>query len=353
MDLSDFADAFLADGTSYYLPASGHAASDLTAIVAHEDHAHPLIANLFWLSFTQLDDYADVLKAAGLRQQNPDRQELIVRHGPAVPFARYDLVVLDPEYDGGEPLTTRVRASDRDLKGAAERLWGSLEGRVSFEGGQASPTLISHVVGEVSLNENFDVLIARSPSMMPTAIAPTPAWSVEGPDDELASVGVAAFDSEERRGVTSANHAFAATTVSVLVDGQPGEIRRRDQISDSCFIEVPTMVQPSRRAATGALRGMSPREAEVATFEGVGSGPGPTETVVSGWDKGIPFHIEPWNRLRVLTPPITNQADSGAALLNKDGHVLGFAFDRTGFGEQPEFSSWIWAEFVYNAHGLH
>ena len=35
------------------------------------------------------------------------------------------------------------------------------------------------------------------------------------------------------------------------------------------------------------------------------------------------------------------------------GQVIGFAFDRTGYGASIEYSSWIWAEFVYTAHGLH
>jgi len=33
-------------------------------------------------------------------------------------------------------------------------------------------------------------------------------------------------------------------------------------------------------------------------------------------------------------------------------NVLGFSFFRTGFGEEVEFSAWIWAESVYEALDL-
>ena len=63
-------------------------------------------------------------------------------------------------------------------------------------------------------------------------------------------------------------------------------------------------------------------------------------------------HVLPNSQLKVLTRADTNPGDSGAALLDSQDQVLGFAFYRTGLGAPIEFSAWIWAETVFNAHGL-
>ena len=230
--------------------------------------------------------------------------------------------------------------------------WDQVGLELAFEGGRASSRLIGEVVGEVAERERFNVLIARPPDVVPTASAPMPAWEVVPQPGEgaRATVGITATDAAGRQGVTSADHAFDGSAVNVNVAGLAGVICSRHPVSDSCFIEVPDLSEPPARSARGPLAGLSPREGENVSFHGVASGE--RATVVTGWDKGIPFEIQPWNRLRVLTAAITNPGDSGAALLNIDSDVVGFAFDRTGYASDIEYSAWIWAEFVYKAHGL-
>jgi S1-C subfamily serine protease len=85
------------------------------------------------------------------------------------------------------------------------------------------------------------------------------------------------------------------------------------------------------------------------TFHGITSGF--KQTIITGWSPDIPF-VLPYSQLKVLTAPETNPGDSGAALIDRDGKVTGFSFFRTAINQQPEYSSWIWADSVYKAHNL-
>jgi hypothetical protein len=103
------------------------------------------------------------------------------------------------------------------------------------------------------------------------------------------------------------------------------------------------------RGAKGPLSGMSPRVMEVVEFDGIRSGK--TTTTVTGWDPTI-LTVESYIQNKIVTEPVTMPGDSGAALIDGDGHVLGFAFYTTGMNARPQHSAWIWAESVYRAHGL-
>jgi hypothetical protein len=95
--------------------------------------------------------------------------------------------------------------------------------------------------------------------------------------------------------------------------------------------------------------GVSPRANERASFEGKASGP--RVATIVGWDLSIFSNVRS-NQRKVLTNPSTEPGDSGAALVDTVDNIIGFSFFRTGIGEQIEFSAWIWADSVYQAHGL-
>ena len=60
---------------------------------------------------------------------------------------------------------------------------------------------------------------------------------------------------------------------------------------------------------------------------------------------------QPEEMCRVYTEPDTAHGDSGAALIDEDGYIVGFAHSLSRYGP-PKFSTWVWAEQVYMAHKL-
>jgi len=55
---------------------------------------------------------------------------------------------------------------------------------------------------------------------------------------------------------------------------------------------------------------------------------------------------------RVYTEADTAKGDSGAALIDEDDHIVGFAYGRSPIDSPAQYSSWVWAEQVYMAHDL-
>jgi len=49
---------------------------------------------------------------------------------------------------------------------------------------------------------------------------------------------------------------------------------------------------------------------------------------------------------------VTSQGDSGAALVDLNGYILGFAYSRSAPNAPFAYSSWIWADAVYQKLGL-
>jgi hypothetical protein len=192
--------------------------------------------------------------------------------------------------------------------------------------------------------------VSTSVPLMPTGVSPRLGGSTAG------TVGVIATDTYGRMGVTTSLHVLteAGLTVipdvtSVWVNGVEGVVRSVDSFSDSCFVEIdPSVCAAGPRGNYGPLSGKSPRQHEHMTYEGMSSR---GEAVVASWSSDIPFVFRE-NQLKVLTDPVTDTGDSGAALYDSEDRVVGFSFYRTGIGDVPEFSAWIWADSVYSVHGL-
>jgi hypothetical protein len=117
-----------------------------------------------------------------------------------------------------------------------------------------------------------------------------------------------------------------------------------DAVTDSVFATFDRTITNFEAANFQIMAGICPRGYEDVHFYGASSGI--QSTKVNSWSLDLPF-VEKYNQLKVFTPPVTNPGDSGSALINDEGQVLGFAFYRTGIGQIPEFSAWIWAESVF------
>ena len=58
------------------------------------------------------------------------------------------------------------------------------------------------------------------------------------------------------------------------------------------------------------------------------------------------------NQQKVITNPSSQPGDSGAALIDSNKNVIGFATYRTGVNAVIPFSVWVWAEEIYYHHKL-
>ena len=135
----------------------------------------------------------------------------------------------------------------------------------------------------------------------------------------------------------------------VYIDGNLGTILYGDKVSDGCFIEVPQLA-PAVQQVGGPLLGLTPRRGEQCDFERIASGR--ITTIITAWDHRIPWMKHPLLQLTVDTDPDTLPGDSGSALIDNNRCIVGFAFLRSGISNRWGFSSWIWAESVWDALGL-
>jgi hypothetical protein len=349
VDLDVLADSYLGQGNNSFLPDSGPVSNRLLLDIGHEDHVAPLVASVFWAAFVFAPTFSGFLLELGLNPEDRDRRLVVVQHGEYL--GRYDLFILDRARRMTGPSVARIQPDSEALAAG----WRSLLefSRRSPKERYGSLTLadLEQVAVESSSSPDFGVLVAGLPEVISTtATRPAPAWTVTSGTGEIASVGIIGTDLQGRSGVTSANHAIAAGDDQVTVNGIPGTVVSRDLVTDSCFIKVGPIQATGCNQVSGPLAGVSPRVGEDVTFDGVRSGH--VMTRVRGFDPGIPWISQPWVQLSVTTKPVTVPGDSGAALVNGDGNVIGFASYRTGFQEEVEFSAWIWAESVFRAHGL-
>jgi hypothetical protein len=62
--------------------------------------------------------------------------------------------------------------------------------------------------------------------------------------------------------------------------------------------------------------------------------------------------LDPNLQLTVRTDDVTIGGDSGAALIDSDDYILGFAYSRSAVSAPAAYSSWIWADAVFHQLGL-
>jgi hypothetical protein len=230
---------------------------------------------------------------------------------------------------------------------------GSVEELLDSFDEERAPELLGLIAG------NMDALLVPQPRVVATAVPATPIGVRPcQASRETATVGVVAMTREGISGATTALHALeeaagvpaAPGQTACTIAGVPCTVISCDTVSDSCFVEL----DPSAWAGLGMepaipLSGLTPRLPEPVSAYGLTT---PSmQGNVTGWDPAVPI-LFPRAQLKVYTTPMTAPGDSGAALLDSTGHVLGFAFYRTGIGEPIEYSAWVWADSVYQAHHL-
>jgi len=262
------------------------------------------------------------------------------------------LLILDPAVSSvsqSRRLTDEFRLDPQALSIALERI----RPRIQEVAGAAVAAAFKELGPEAAMELMFisqpEVVVTRRPKMVPLC-APSPHLAVHR-GQELSSAGIFCRDSENTLGVTACYHGTGPIGTAVTVAGVPSAVKHADPVQDIVFIPLaPGYALPAVYASRGVRRRPAPSEAEPVTFDGAGTRSKAT-THVKSHDAGI-LRSRKTLQLKVQTPADTNTGDSGSALVDQDDRVVAFGFERTGFGEFPELTDWIWAANALSALGL-
>jgi len=358
-------------GTQRYF---GTATADrLYKMIRSESFTEPTLATLFWQIAARSRGMSRAMSSAGVEVSK--NVELFVTRGG---LNRFDVVAFDHNRPpSAAPAVGFFEASRQELDDAwskwrkdveEARIWqaksrdaqsSELDAGVEFEERPGPPWSAAEILDSVDRNfahevakrGEFRVIVIGAPETLLTAALPAPAMAIcESPSGPTSgTAGLIARDESGTVGLTCALHALVNATPGALVQCGPqrGILRSVDAVSDSAFIEVDGLVSQPRNVR-GVLSGVSPRQGP-AHFEGITSGR--TDTMVTSWSPDL-LLVQPYNQVKVLTKPSTAPGDSGCALVDDEGYVLGFSFYRTGLNEAIEYSAWIWADSVMKAHRL-
>jgi len=352
-DLSDLAEQFFGQESATDLSDVGPYAQMLRETVTHSEwRTRPYVASVFWQAFLFTPTWRSFLER--IRHDQPSlsiRLLQVVPHGkPHFGPGRFDLLVLaDGLAEQDLYIRADATASDQDLKeGSRNFLQAIVREGVRFE----TFDKIDH--GSLAIEalhaQPFGILVMPAPSMVPTAGVPTEPIRVHDRGKGLQStVGVCCVNRNGQLGVTASGHAVSSSIGSAAdVGGVRARVASHHLLSDSAFIEV-ALPSTHRHQAVHYLTNLVPRQHEPVAFVGCHSGSCIGQ--VTGWSPQLPA-VTGNSQLVVTTGPISAVGDSGAALRDGEGTVLGFCHEVSGFGAVNPYSSWIWAESVFRAHGL-
>ncbi len=354
------------------LADSGRASLAIARTIGDAGRAEQVLASVFWWCYVRTGPFEDLIRRSipgafmdrDTRSANPirgrDVQLMVVAHDVAT---RYDLLVLGPAgtpsaaFSVSDLEQNLLRGSGSEIRSIARRNDELLQRRLALAGVNVHITAIADAVFEMSVRWPFGIVVGAQPEAILTSamtvksfIAPSPALSVTVPREPemLATAGLIGGDHEGRVLVLTARHAVADPD-QVRVAHWDARVRSSDEVTDSCVLEVSCAAGEWRGAGLAGLRKIAPVQHHEATFDGAASQH--RETMIRSYDLSI---LDPDQYLasKVYTDPDTVPGDSGAALIDSDDCVVGFAVSRTAFGAPLEFSSWVWACQVLARHGL-
>lgn len=262
------------------------------------------------------------------------------------------LLVLDPNVSSvsaSRRATEEVRLESDRIIAAFERLRPFISDIVGTQAGDAFQGMAAENALEVLWISRPEVVVTRRPRMEPLC-APTPHLAVLR-GNESSSVGVLCTAPDGVQGVTACYHGTGGPGTAVTVAGVAGTVWLADPVQDLVF--VPSSHRsplPPMHGRRGVRHRPAPSEAEPVRFDGAGTGQ-LTTTHIKSHDAGI-LRIRRTLQLKVQTPAHTNFGDSGSALVDDNDQIVAFGFERTGLGEAPQLTDWIWAENALAALGL-
>ena len=343
-------DQLLGSDAGRPLAEAGPACARVVEALATPEAGQSFLAGVFWWLFTHSEAYKYSKKS--LRASRRARP-IVVSHAGGT---RFDLLLLDPRRRRRMAALPpeRVQAFRRfrfsDLH--VQRL-DNLIRRSHLDRSLESDTL-ARSAQELAASSTFGVAIVNAPREVPTC-ALSPAVSLQSAsNDPVATLGSFLTNVEEAAVdtclATTANHALDRRSRTLTIDGAALEVVRRHNRSDSCLVRVHRSLLDGRQQSglAGPLHS-TPSLYSYATFDGAASGV--TRTRITSFDTAI-VDPQPDEMCRVYTAADTARGDSGAALIDENDFIVGFAWRRSRYDARVQFSSWVWAEQVYLAHRL-
>ena len=391
MKINDFISDFLGTPTPADDIWDKHRLDQVSASLGRNSHASPMLATTTWqtlIASPELSEklYPEQLKGASTSALNGTEVE---RYILCLGNNQFCLLVFDPNLTTDEPIqldasqhlskasiqtgfenwqtkiAKALRLDESKVVRSIPRLGRSRHGMgmplKSDRTRQLPKSMLKTVdFGLVSSGiqkSEWPIVVCKPPKRHMTCFHPENAHQVVWEGGNSASMaGVYAYNEAGQFGATVCLHSFPdpamiAKGAKVTIKGIPGKIHSIHQISDSCFVAMDADEQQIQDLldAKGPLRGMTPRELEHCTY--INRQGDLTDTQVIGWSEDLTY-TQSFNQVKVLTTAITNPGDSGSALLDREDNVLGFSFYRTEINAVKEFSAWIWADSVFQAHHL-
>jgi hypothetical protein len=344
--LSQWMDSNVPPSPGVMLDSVGPTALYVREILQSEQHTSTLVANTFWQSYVESAGFSRDLIKIGIQPSSVRKHEiLVVAHGSH----RCSLLLSDESLTVGEVRSFVVAPNRNELATgwmvAARSRSALAQQLVALTEFPTLPFLAPlQVLPEAVNAQSFSVVVAAPMEEEITSV-PSPYVPVQCvPHDSTA--GAYVQDGMHRVGVTAAEHAVPVGS-AVTVDGLRGIVLCRDVLTDSCFIHVPMLVTRCK-TSHGPLR-LAPRQHEPVTFEGAATPAGVTNIVA--WNYELPY-LDPNLQQTVRTDLVTSQRDSGAALMDRSDYIVGFAHSRSAANAVAAYSSWIWADAVFQRHAL-
>lgn len=338
--LDEWISGFVPSVSGPGLDSVGPATRMLRDTIRSERRTAATVACAFWQSYVHSGALASALQARNLDPALIFKNEiLVITHGAE----QFTLLLIHPALKPGEVLNFLATAPRRSL----ENGWAILSekrGTRDFKIlGEVPPAILELAGIEANSAREFSVVVTGPVSEESTSLVSPPLQvSAQG---VMSTAGAWVQDGAHRIGVTAAYHAVQKGT-AVMVGGSIATYLAGDALTDSCFLEVPHVPAYSN-ISHGPLK-VAPRSNEIVNFCGcVSSG----NARVVAFNYELPY-IDPNLQQTVRTEQVTSQGDSGAALVDLNGYVLGFAHSRSSPNAPFAYSSWIWADAVYQKHCL-
>jgi hypothetical protein len=343
-------DELLGSNPGRRLAEAGPASARVAEVIASRETGQSFLAGVFWWLFTQSDAYKDVARRLGASRR---ARPIVIYHADGT---RLDLLLLDPRRRKRRA-ATQLNGNDTLASLASsvlprERL-SSLLQRTGLSD-SLEPEMLLDSAQELAAFSAFGAAIVNVSRDIPTGVHSSAVTLRSADNNPVATLGSFLTDTDgtviDTCLATTAKHALGRSSRTLTVDGSRLEVVRRHNPSDSCLVRVSKSALDGREwtGHKGPLR-IPPREYGSASFNGAKSGY--TRTVIIGYDKAI-FDRKPSPMCRVYTNPDTAKGDSGAALIDDDNHIVGFAYGQSPLDSPVRYSSWVWAEQVYMAHDL-
>ena len=283
------------------------------------------LAGVFWWLFTKSSAYLDTASRLGAGTY---ARPVVVRHAEGT---RYDLLLLDPQRGDDnwaavqlDPFQTSFGMAFPDV--SEERLSSVL--RRAELADVVAPATLFETARELAASSQFGVAVVTAPEEIPTcAVWPAVGVHAGNEDEPVATLGAYFGDQDvlatDTCIATTVDHALANGWQGFTVDGAPLE-HHRSALRKRQLRATGEEDAPGRAAAQRAPGAVADGPNSAPASEFLRSEVRLTEVHFLNWDPSI---VDPSadKVVRVYTEADTRVGDSGAALIDENDFIVGFA----------------------------